>query len=92
MARYAIIRTSDGRMENAVEWDGDISKWSPPIGHFTLLTNEGNSGDTWDGSKFIPLIPPTPKERKIAALIDILKGKANILDANEKQRLDDAVE
>jgi len=91
MARYVIYRISDGLVDNVCEWDGNTIKWSPPSGYSSLHSDDGNIGDTWTGSKFTTPTPPTPKEKKSAVLIDILKSKTAFLSDEEKSRLDEAV-
>lgn len=57
MARYAVYRTSDGLVSSFVEWDGG-SGWAPPAGYSTVQRADGNIGDTWNGSAFVPGTPP----------------------------------
>ena len=52
MARYLIL-DQNGKVLNAVEWDGS-DRWVPPAGATMRQTDGGNPGDTWDGAKFTP--------------------------------------
>lgn len=52
--RKAVVRDSDGHVENVVEHDPE-SDWSPPSGHSLIDADEdAEPGGTWDGSQFIP--------------------------------------
>jgi len=55
MARYLIL-DKDNKVINAIEWDG-VTRFDPPRDHILLQElQKGNSGDTFDGKDFIPLI------------------------------------
>jgi hypothetical protein len=77
MARYLVLDAS-GLVVNAVEWDGDTTKWRPEPGQQTRLdpTGLGQTGDRWDGSKFVkPIPPPPPPTSKLDRLFEILGTK-----------------
>ena len=62
MTRYAIVRDSDGLIENLVAWDG-VAVWSPPAGTTVVSDSTGESEarariDGWYGSpNFYPPMP-----------------------------------
>jgi hypothetical protein len=63
MPRYLIIDNSK-KVVNAVEWDGDVNRWTPPAGHtFRLEPGRGNIGDTFDGVNYVPPAPPPPDKQ-----------------------------
>ena len=58
MARYAMVDDSSGIVVNVIEWDGDESKWMPPLAHTMVedSKNEAGPGFTWKDGVFEP--PP----------------------------------
>ena len=44
MAKYQIINTSTNIVENTVEWNGDISVWSPGTGYIGVATDDVGMG------------------------------------------------
>lgn len=93
MARYLIIRTADGLVVNAVEWDG-TPNWRPPSGHTTKQEDTlGNIGDVWDGLKFVPAERVEPPKSGMSVIVDILANKLvpaaglPLLSDAEKSRL-----
>jgi hypothetical protein len=61
MARYALIISETGVVDNVIEYDG-VSPFTPPIGMELRVAGENaESGGSWDGSKFVraPVVSPT---------------------------------
>ena len=58
MARYALIITATGVVDNVVEYDG-VSPFTPPSG-IELREADANAepGGTWNGSEFIRAVVP----------------------------------
>ncbi len=56
--RKAVVRSSDGFVENVIEWKIGTN-WPIPDGHTLIDAADGSPGDTWDGEKFIS--PPEPE-------------------------------
>ena len=44
MSKYQIINTSTNIVENTVEWNGDISVWSPGTGYIGVATDDVGMG------------------------------------------------
>jgi len=61
MARYALIITATGAVDNVIEYDGS-APFTPPTGQ-ELRVADANAepGGSWNGSEFVraPVIPPT---------------------------------
>ena len=57
--RKAVVRKSDGYVENVIEW-AEGANWQPPEGCYLVDALDGSPGDTWDGAKFIKMPPPPP--------------------------------
>ena len=61
MARYALIITASGRVDNVIEYDGS-APFTPPTGQ-ELRVADANAepGGTWNGSAFVraPIVAPT---------------------------------
>ena len=38
--RYALVNKQTKRVENFVEWDGNLSTWSPPETHEAVFTDD----------------------------------------------------
>ena len=61
MARYALIITATGAVDNVIEYDGS-APFTPPTG-MELRVADGNAepGGTWNGSAFVraPVVEPT---------------------------------
>jgi hypothetical protein len=61
MARYALIITVTGVVDNVIEYDGS-APFTPPTGQeLRVATNDAEPGGTWNGSAFVraPVIAPT---------------------------------
>ena len=61
MARYALIVTATGVVDNLTEYDGS-SPFTPPTGQeLRVATADAEIGGTWNGSEFVraPVIVPT---------------------------------
>ena len=58
MARYALIITATGAVDNVIEYDG-TSSFTPPSG-IELREADANAepGGTWNGSEFIRAVVP----------------------------------
>ena len=78
MARYALIVTATGAVDNVVEYDG-VSPFTPPVG-VELREADANAepGGTWNGSEFIRAVVPDETRT------DVLMGEVN----NPKQPFD----
>lgn len=67
MARYVLIETATGIVENVVNWEGNTSVWAPPVGYSVRLSDEASPGDTWNGTKFVKdTTPPVVKLGQLA--------------------------
>ena len=61
MARYALIITATGAVDNVIEYDGS-APFTPPTGQeLRVATADAESGGTWNGSAFVraPIVAPT---------------------------------
>jgi hypothetical protein len=61
MARYALIITASGVVDNVIEYDGS-APFTPPTGQeLRVATNDAEPGGTWNGSAFVraPVVAPT---------------------------------
>ena len=61
MARYALIITASGAVDNVIEYDGS-APFTPPTGmELRVATDDAEPGGTWNGSAFVraPVVEPT---------------------------------
>jgi hypothetical protein len=61
MARYALIITASGLVDNVIEYDGS-APFTPPTGQeLRVASNDAEVGGTWNGSAFVraPVVAPT---------------------------------
>jgi hypothetical protein len=61
MARYALIVTATGLVDNVIVYDG-VSPFTPPTGiELRLADDNAEPGGTWNGSAFVraPVVAPT---------------------------------
>ena len=61
MARYAMIVTATGLVDNVIVYDG-VSPFTPPTGiELRLADDNAEPGGTWNGSAFVraPVVTPT---------------------------------
>ena len=61
MARYALIITATGAVDNVIEYDGS-SPFTPPTGQeLRVATNDAEPGGSWNGSAFVraPVVAET---------------------------------
>jgi hypothetical protein len=61
MARYALIITASGLVDNVIEYDGS-APFTPPTGQeLREAGHNAEPGGTWDGSEFVraPVVEPT---------------------------------
>ena len=61
MARYALIITASGLVDNVIEYDGS-APFTPPTGQeLRVATDDAEPGGTWNGSAFVraPEVTPT---------------------------------
>lgn len=76
--RKAVIRDTDGYVENIIEWEEGTS-WQLPDGHYLIDAGDGSPGDTWDGTKFVkpelPISEP-PRSTHISTIDAIDTSKA----------------
>lgn len=69
--RKALIETTTGKVLNVIEWQPD-SSWPVPVGCQLIdAANNGSPGDTWDGTKFIP-VPPVITEPPRSSHVSVL--------------------
>ena len=53
MARYALIITASGAVDNVIEYDGS-APFTPPTGQeLRVATDDAEPGGTWNGSAFV---------------------------------------
>jgi hypothetical protein len=41
--RYALVNTTTHKVDNIVEWDGDLNVWQPPEGYEAIYTEDKTS-------------------------------------------------
>ena len=61
MARYALIITASGLVDNVIEYDGS-APFTPPTGQeLRVATDDAEPGGSWNGSAFVraPVVEPT---------------------------------
>jgi hypothetical protein len=61
MARYALIITASGVVDNVIEYDGS-ARFTPPTGQeLRVATADAEPGGSWNGSAFVraPVVAPT---------------------------------
>ena len=65
MARYAMIVTATGVVDNVIVYDG-VSPFTPPAG-IELREAGANAepGGTWNGSAFVRAVVPTPTRTQV---------------------------
>ena len=65
MARYALIITATGAVDNVIEYDGS-APFTPPTGQeLRVATNDAEPGGTWNGSAFVRAVVPTPTRTQV---------------------------
>ena len=65
MARYAMIVTATGLVDNVIVYDG-ISPFTPPTGiELRLADDNAEPGGTWNGSAFVRAVVPTPTRTQV---------------------------
>ena len=65
MARYALIITATGAVDNVIEYDGS-APFTPPTGMELRVAGENaEPGGTWNGSAFVRAVVPTPTRTQV---------------------------
>ena len=65
MARYALIITASGRVDNVIEYDGS-APFTPPTGmELRVATDDAEPGGTWNGSAFVRAVVPTQTRTQV---------------------------
>ena len=65
MAKYALIITATGAVDNVIEYDG-VAPFTPPTGmELRVATANAESGGTWNGSAFVRAVVPTPTRTQV---------------------------
>ena len=65
MARYALIITATGVVDNVIEYDGS-APFTPPTGQELRVAGENaEPGGTWNGSAFVRAVVPTPTRTQV---------------------------
>ena len=65
MARYAMIVSATGVVDNVIEYDG-TSPFTPPTGQeLRVADNNAEPGGTWNGSAFVRAVAPTPTRTEV---------------------------
>ena len=65
MARYALIITATGAVDNVIEYDGS-APFTPPTGQELRVAGENaEPGGTWNGSAFVRAVVPTPTRTQV---------------------------
>ena len=78
MARYALIITATGVVDNVIEYDG-TSSFTPPVGvELREADSNAEPGGTWNGSEFVRAVVPDETRT------EVLMGEVN----NPKQAFD----
>ena len=73
MARYALIITESGIVDNVIEYNG-VNPFNPPPGmELREATDNAEIGGTWNGSAFVLglLSIPSPSNRKMRPLVGV---------------------
>ena len=90
MARYAMIVTATGLVDNVIIYDG-VSPFTPPTGiELRLADDNAEPGGTWNGSAFVRAVPPTipTDEARIRILMSAIKTTEKY-DADNGREEDD---
>ena len=65
MARYALIITASGMVDNVIEYDGS-APFTPPTGQeLRVATDDAEPGGTWNGSAFVRAVVPTATRTQV---------------------------
>ena len=74
MARYALIITATGVVDNVIEYDGS-APFTPPSGQeLRVATNDAEPGGTWNGSAFARAVAPSisvDEARTIVLMVEV---------------------
>ena len=81
MARYALIITATGAVDNVIEYDGS-APFTPPTGQeLRVATADAEIGGTWNGSAFVRAVVPTPTRTQV--LMGEVKNPVASYDEND---------
>ena len=65
MARYALIITATGVVDNVIEYDGS-APFTPPTGQeLRVATDDAEPGGTWNGSAFVRAVVADPTRTQV---------------------------
>ena len=65
MARYALIITATGAVDNVIEYDGS-APFTPPTGQeLRVATDDAEPGGTWNGSAFVRAVVPAQTRTQV---------------------------
>jgi len=82
MARYALIITATGAVDNVIEYDGS-APFTPPTGQeLRVATDDAEPGGTWNGSAFVraPVVAPTRTQVLMGEVKNAQKYDASLLN------------
>ena len=65
MARYALIITASGLVDNVIEYDGSAPFTPPPGQELRVATDDAEPGGTWNGSAFVRAVVPDPTRTQV---------------------------
>jgi len=91
MARYALIITATGAVDNVIEYDGS-APFTPPTGmELREAVNNAESGGTWNGSAFVRAVVPAPTRTQVL-MIEVTNPVASFDDDGDPiNKTDDVV-
>ena len=91
MARYALIVTASGLVDNVIEYDG-VSPFTPPTGmELREADNNAESGGTWNGSAFVRAVVPAQTRTQVL-MIEVTNPVASYDDEGDPvNKTDDVI-